>query len=302
MNVFHRIVVVALAFLSVLLCGCIRRLPSGVKYDRNITYAVAGNQSLKLDIYEPRNPQGRLPVVVWIHGGAWKSGGKYPCPIAFMAAQNLAIVSIDYRLSQVAPFPAQIYDCKGAIRWLRAHANEYDLDSNHICIFGASAGGQLALLLADTPGNSKLEGKVGGNLNFSSRVQCVCAFYPPTDLNRLVSDPATRNDPNGDVARLIGSAVAQNVDKAIAASPLTYVSKDCAPVFLMHGGADKLVPPDQSVIFYGALVKAGVDARLEIIAGKGHGIIVPPNVAKEILRFVGKYLKTSEPRTNSSVQ
>jgi acetyl esterase/lipase len=289
MNNFHR-TIVALALLPALLCGCIARLPSSVKSDRNITYAVVGNQSLKLDIYEPQNPQGRLPVVVWIHGGAWKSGSKDPCPIGFMAAQNLAIVSIDYRLSTIAPFPAQIYDCKGVIRWLRAHANEYDLDSNHICIFGPSAGGQLALFLADTPDNPKLEGDVGGNLNFSSRVQCVCAFYPPTELNRLVSDPATRNDPNGDVARLIGGAVAQNVDKAIAASPLTYVSRDCAPVFLMHGGADTLVPPDQSVLFYGALRKAGVDARLEIIPGEGHGIIAPPDVAKEILHFTGKYL------------
>jgi acetyl esterase/lipase len=203
-------------------------------------------------------------------------------------------------LSQVAPFPAQIFDCKGAVRWLRAHANEYDLDPNHICIFGASAGGQLALLLADTPGNPKLEGNVGGNLGFSSRVQCVCAFYPPTDLNRLVSDPATRNNPNGDVARFIGGAVAQNVDQAIAASPLTYVSKDCAPVFLMHGGADQLVPPEQSVLFYGALLRAGVNARLEIISGKGHGIIAPPNVAKEILRFADKYLKTGAQQMNPS--
>jgi acetyl esterase/lipase len=243
-----------------------------------------------LDIYRPKEITKKLPVVVWIYGGAWKSGSKDFCPIAFMATQQLAIVSINYRLDNVAPFPAQIYDCKGAIRWLRANADRYHLDASHIGVFGASAGGHLALLLAATAGNPMMEGRVGDNLNYSSRIQCVCAFYPPTDLNRLVSDPKVRADPNGDVAKLLGGAVAQNVDKAIAASPLTYVRKDCAPVFLMHGANDTLVPPEQSEIFYQALLKQGVEAHLEIIPHQGHGIIAPPCVAQEIYQFFGKYL------------
>ena len=284
------LVAVPIALLFVFLCGCATKHPSGVTVLRDLEYANVDGQSLQLDIYLPHHPVGKLPVVVWIHGGSWKGGSKDGCPIGFMAAQNLAIVSIDYRLSEVATFPAQIYDCKGAVRWLRAHADEYNLDPNHIGIFGASAGGQLALLLADTPGNPQMEGTIGGNLKYSSRVQCVCAFYPPTELNRLVTDPNWRTNANGDVAKLIGGPVASNVDKALAASPLTYVNSDCAPVFLMHGGADKLVPPEQSVIFYDALVKAGVDARLEIIPKKGHGITAPHCVAKEIYQFLGKYI------------
>jgi acetyl esterase/lipase len=280
-----------ISIFSILMCGCVTRLPHTVKVERDIEYAQAGAQSLRLDIYSPKKTVGKLPVVVWIHGGAWNSGSKDFCPIGFMAAQNLAIVSIDYRLDTVAPFPAQLYDCKAAIRWLRANAEKYDLDANHIGIFGASAGGHLALLLATTADNPKMEGGVGGNLNFSSRVQCVCAFYPPTELNRLVSDPKTRADANGDVAKLIGGAVGENVDKALAASPLTYVDKNCAPVFLMHGGADALVPPDQSRIFYDALLNAGVEAQLEIIPGKGHGIIAPPPVAREIYKFFNRHLK-----------
>jgi dipeptidyl aminopeptidase/acylaminoacyl peptidase len=93
------------------------------------------------------------------------------------------------------------------------------------------------------------------------------------------------------VAKLIGGTVAANRDQARAASPLTYVSSNCAPVFLMHGGADTLVPPEQSVIFYNALRQAGVAAQLEIIPKKGHGIIAPPGVAKEIYEFYNKYLK-----------
>lgn len=291
MNLSSKIGILIATALCLFVCGCASRLPSSVKVQINIEYAHVGGQSLQLDIYSPRKPVGKLPVVVWIHGGSWNSGSKDFCPIGFMAAQNLAIVSINYRLTQIAPFPAQLYDCKGAIRWLRANAAAHDLDGDHIGIFGASAGGHLALLLADTPDNPALEGDVGGHLNFSSRVQCVCAFYPPTDLDRLVSDPKVRVDTNADVARLIGGPVAYDLEKAQAASPLTYVTKDCAPVFLMHGGADTLVPPEQSVIFYGALLKAGVDAHLEIIPKKGHGIIAPPKVAREIYQFYNKYLK-----------
>ncbi len=283
----------AVSFTLVLTSGCISRLPDTVKVGRDIEYAQVGRQSLRLDIYSPKEPVGKLPTVVWIHGGSWNSGDKNFCPIGFMAAQNLAIVSIDYRLDTVAPFPAQLYDCKGAIRWLRANADKYNLNANHVGIFGASAGGHLALLLATTADNPKMEGDVGGNLNFSSRVQCVCAFYPPTELNRLVSNPQFRTNPNGDVAKLIGGAVAQNVDKALVASPVTYVNKNCAPVFLMHGGTDTLVPPEQSQIFYDALLKAGVEAQLEIIPGKGHGIIAPPPVAQEIYAFFNHHLKSA---------
>jgi acetyl esterase/lipase len=211
-----------------------------------------------------------------------------------MAARNLAIVSMDYRLTGVAPFPAQLYDCKSVIRWLRANAVKYHLAADHIGVFGASAGGHLALLLATTMNRAGMEGDVGGNLNYSSRVQCVCAFYPPTDLNRLVTDPQTRLNPNGDVAKLIGGAVASHVDQANFASPLTYVGHDCAPVFLMHGGADQLVPADQSKLFYDALLKAGVEAHLEIIPGQGHGIIAPPAVAGEIYRFFDAHLASPE--------
>jgi len=283
--------VIAAVLFCVLLNGCATHLPFSVKVQRNLEYARTGGQSLRLDIYSPRRPVGKLPVVVWIHGGSWNSGSKDFCPIGFMAAQNLAIVSMDYRLDTVAPFPAQLYDCKAVIRWLRANAEKFNLDENHIGIFGVSAGGHLALLLATTADLPQFEGEVGGNLNFSSRVQCVCAFYPPTDLDRLVSNPVFRNNANSDVAKLIGGAVADNVDKANFASPLFYVNHNCAPVFLLHGGADTLVPPEQSEIFHDALRKADVEAYLEIIPGKGHGIIAPKPVAEEIYRFFDRHLK-----------
>jgi acetyl esterase/lipase len=288
----------AAPFLLLLSCLCLSgclsrglRLPRSVQADKNIAYGHASGETLLLDIYRPREPKRKLPVIVWLYGGAWKTGSKDFCPIAFMATQQVAIVSINYRLDNVAPFPAQIYDCKGAVRWLRAHADQYDLDASHIGIFGASAGGHLAALLGTTAGNPRMEGDVGGNLDFSSRVQCVCAFYPPTDLNRLVTNPKTRANPNNDVAKLLGGPVADNVAKANFASPIFYVDKDSAPFFLMHGGADTLVPPEQSEIFYAALKKAGVEAHLEIIPHQGHGIIAPPAVAREIYQFFQQHLQ-----------
>jgi len=275
-----------------LFCGCTPFLPYSVKVQRNLEYAQVDGKPLRLDIYSPRKPMGRLPVVIWIHGGSWNSGDKNFCPIGFMAARNLAIVSIDYRLSETATFPAPFYDCKGAVRWLRANAAKYDLDADHIGLFGASAGGHLALLVATTAGHPELEGDIGGNVNFSSRVQCVCAFYPPTDLNWLVTDPQSRTNANGEVARLIGGPVEQNVNKALAASPLMYVDKMCPPVYLLHGGEDKLVPPEQSEWFYDALKRACVEAHLVIVPGKGHGIIAPPAAAQEIYDFYDRHLKT----------
>jgi len=286
----------AVSFLTLvcawLLCGCGPHLPSGVKAVRDLEYGRPGGVPLRLDIYSPLKPAGKLPVIVWIHGGGWDTGSKGFCPINFMARSNVAIVSIDYRLSGVATFPAPLFDCKGAIRWLRANADTYDLDADHIGIAGVSAGGHLALLLATTMNHPEMEGDVGGNLNFSSRVQCVCAFYPPTELNRLVSNPQARTNADGEVAKLIGGPVAYNLDKAAAASPLTYVDKSCCPVYLLHGGADTLVPPEQSRIFYDALVKAGVQAHLTIVPNKGHGIIAPPDAAQEIYAFYDRYLKS----------
>jgi acetyl esterase/lipase len=273
--------------------GCfVPKLPPDVKVQKNIEYARVSSGPLRLDLYTPKNFTNRLPVIVWLFGGGWEMGSKDFCPIAYMAAQNVAIVSINYRLSGVAPFPAQIFDCKGAVRWLRANADKYQLDADHIGIFGASAGGHLAALLGTTAGNAPLEGDVGGNLNFSSRVQCVCAFYPPTDLDLLVTNAAARNSATTMVGKLLGGPLNQNLPLAALASPLRFVSQDSAPFFLLHGKKDSLVPVQQSELFYDALKKAGVEAHLVIVPDKGHGIIAPPDAARQIYKFFDSHLKS----------
>jgi acetyl esterase/lipase len=287
----------SLHFLLVLtlLCmaGCMP-LPRSVKRDANIEYARVDGQSLLLDIYSPKQPRRKLPVLVYIHGGGWETGSKYPCPIGFLATQNVAVVSINYRLSGVAHFPAQLYDCKGAIRWLRANADKYNLDPDHIGLAGVSAGGHLAALEATTAGIADMEGDIGGNLNYSSRVQCVVAFYPPTDLDKLVNKEELRNSSNTLVAKFLGGPLAANMDNAALANPARFASKDSPPFFIMHGEQDSLVPVEQSRLLYEALKKAGADVQLEVVPG-GHGIIAPPRVAKEIYEFYQKYLGTSPP-------
>jgi acetyl esterase/lipase len=273
--------------------GClIPRVPDTVKAEKNIEYARVSSGPLLLDIYTPKVFANKLPVIVWLFGGGWEMGSKDFCPIANMAAQNVAIVSINYRLSGVAPFPAQIFDCKGAVRWLRANADKYHLDADRIGIFGASSGGHLAALLGTTAGNAQLEGDVGGNLNYSSRVQCVCAFYPPTDLDLLVPDAAGRASAKSRVGKLLGGPLNQNLALAVLASPLRFVSRDSAPFFLLHGETDSVVPVEQSKIFYDALKKAGVEAQLFIVPDKGHGIIAPPDAAQQIYKFFDEHLKS----------
>jgi len=272
--------------------GCIFKLPKEVSKQKNVEFARVGDRSLKLDIYSPKHPAEKTPVIVWIHGGGWNKGSKRFCPLGMIATQRVAVVSIEYRLSGDAKFPAQIFDCKGAIRWLRTNAEKYNFDPDRIGIFGVSAGGHLAALLGTTDGVSKLEGDVGGNLNFSSRVQCVTAFYPPTDLNIMVSNPDDRKNPKALAAILVGGIVDDNVDKIIAASPTTYVTKDAAPFFLFHGEKDTLVPVEQSRLLYDALKKAGVEVQLETAPNKGHGAIPSKPVVKEIFEFFDRHLGT----------
>jgi acetyl esterase/lipase len=127
-------------------------VPLGVKAMRDVAYARIDGKPLLLDLYLPVKAARPMPVIVFIHGGAWRTGSKERCPAIVMTAQGFAVASIDYRLTDEAVFPAQIYDCKGAIRWVRAHAKEYGLDPDRIGVWGNSAGGHLVALLGTSGG------------------------------------------------------------------------------------------------------------------------------------------------------
>lgn len=259
-----------------------------------------------------------LPVVIWIHGGGWESGTKDASPAARLVPFGYAAVSISYRFSQVAPYPAQIYDCKAAVRWVRAHAKEYNFDPDHIGVWGASAGGHLVALLGTSGGEKELEGDVGDNLDQSSAVQAVCDWFGPTDFIKLCrmaagenaeeaalprsdlivpqrkaiekadatshalppadagdAKPATRNRPKimtpGVIRKLFGGAIQNKLELAVLANPITFIDKSDAPVLIMHGDIDSLVPLDQSTLFKIALEAAGVKVKLHVVKGGGHG-------------------------------
>jgi acetyl esterase/lipase len=265
---------------------------SEVNVVRDLEYVPGGHERQRLDLYLPKvaDPNGRRPLLVWVHGGAWLGGGKNPCPAVRFVKEGYAVASINYRLSQHALFPAQIQDCKAAIRWLRANAGAYGYDPNRIGVWGASAGGHLVALLG-TAGDVN-EFDVGPNQGISSRVQAVCDFFGPTDFTKMSSFWSMMNHDAADApeARLIGGPVQESKDKVQRANPITYVTKDDPPFLIVHGDKDPLVPHNQSELLRDALQKAGVAASLYTVAGGGHGGFRDPQVDVLVTEFFRKHL------------
>ena len=239
---------------------------------RDIVFARVDDKDLLLDLYLPEGAAGPLPLIVWVHGGGWQAGSKENARAARMTQRGYAVASISYRLSHEAIFPAQIHDCKAAVRWLRANAQRYNLDPNRFGAWGPSAGGHLVALLGTSGGVTELEGDEG-NLSYSSRVQAVCDYFGPTDLLAMKEFPCRidRDDPNCPEARLIGGGLAENPDKVRLADPITYVTPDDPPFLIVHGDQDDVVPFNQSDLLYQALKKAGVVVTFHTVEGAGHG-------------------------------
>ncbi len=259
--------IAALFLVAAVLFGAQKPVPTHA----NLVYAKTGDHELKLDIYMPPNAVCP-PLVVWVHGGGWRAGSKDNMPGGFLLARGYAVASISYRLSGVAQFPAQIEDCKAAIRWLRAHASQYGYDAARIGVWGASAGGHLVALLGTSGGVKDLETQ-HGHKDQSSRVQAVVDYYGPTDFTQMSKFPSKidHDAPNSPEALLIGGPVQQNKDKAARANPITYVTPDDPPFLIVHGDQDPLVPLNQSELLEAALKKAGVPVQLVVIQGGGHG-------------------------------
>jgi acetyl esterase/lipase len=272
-----------------------RVLPDGVKALRDVEYARVDGKPLLLDIYVPKEGAKTLPVVVWIHGGGWQRGTKENCPAVPLVPRGYAVVSINYRLTDVAPFPAQIHDCKAAVRWVRAHAKEYGFDPDRIGVWGASAGGHLVALLGTSGGMKELEGDVGGNLKYSSRVEAVGDFCGPTSFREedFKGDPwaKTRAEAQA-VEKLFGGPLSENREKAVLASPVAHVSKDDPPFLIVHGAQDPLVNPRHAELLTAALKKAGVEVTLKILPDAGHGVS-RPETQRMAAEFFDKHLKGS---------
>lgn len=273
-------------------------LPEGTQVLRNVAYATNGHERQKLDLFVPAGATNSLPVVIWVHGGAWRGGSKENCPALRYLGRGYAVASINYRLSQHGVFPAQIEDCKAAIRWLRAHAEEHRLDPDRFAAWGASAGGHLVALLGTSGGVKEFD--VGENLAYSSRVQAVVDFFGPTDFTQM-SKYAPRDGPfdhdaaDSPESLLIGGAVQEHKDRCARANPITYVSKNDAPFLIMHGDKDNIVPYQQSELLRDALQEAGVPVTLKIIKGAGHGF-GGREIDQQVDAFLEEQLKPNQAR------
>jgi acetyl esterase/lipase len=232
-------------------------------------------------------------LIVWIHGGAWKSGSKEAPPLGMLAA-GYAIASVDFHLSTEAPYPAQVYDIKAAIRFLRGNAMKYGYRQDKIIIWGSSSGGHLAALVGTTNNNKQLEGTLGNYLTTSSSVQAIVDFYGPTNLLTILA----QSTPHGIGVRapameiLFGKPVEQVPDIARQASPVYQVDASDPPLLIVHGDQDNQVPVNQSIELMGAYKKQSLRVQLEFIAGAGHGdkVYYQPEVQRMMELFLQSVL------------
>ncbi len=260
---------------------------------RDVEYGKGGDISLKLDIYIPETPLALpMPAVIFIHGGGWEGGDKYPGQIASLVRRGFFGVSINYRLSGVAPFPAAIEDCKCAVRWLRANAGKYNVDPDRIGVWGGSAGGHLSLLVGTADASAGLEGS-GGWAGYSSRVQAVCSFYGPSDFVSWYQDNARFGRTLSSAeTKFLGGTMEQKPEIYRRASPVTWVSADDPPLLLVHGDQDTIVPFRQSLIMRDAYKALGLDVTLIRVPGAGHGFINWPTqqIEQAVYEFFFKHL------------
>jgi len=261
----------------------------GFDYWEDVRYSDIHERCL-MDIWAPKGAE-KLPCIIWIHGGGWSAEDltKRYRPEMEMAAigkQGFVCVSIEYRLAQHEPFPAQIQDVKCAVRFLRANADKYGIDPDHIGAWGESAGGHLTALLAATPDLPEFEGEGGWN-EYSSAIQAAVPWYAPCDMVKSAVD----KEENDLYELLFDGPVDEKKNLIWASSPTKYVGDNLPPMLLMHGDVDRLVPTWQSIDFYQALRAHGNVAELIVVPGQGHGFFDGQQYYDAIADFFTRWLK-----------
>jgi acetyl esterase/lipase len=255
------------------------RLPKGVKAVTDRDYVGDDNPRHRLDLLLPsrRPADRRLPVLVYIHGGGWQNGDKRAGlgrVAGFVAGGRYIGVTIGYRLTDEAQWPAQIHDCKAAIRWLKANAARYGIDPDRIAVYGHSAGGHLAAMLGVSGGVKQLEGSLGPHAKFDSRVAAVVDFFGPTDFLKMNDFPSRidHDAANSPESKLVGGAIQEHPERCRQASPLAYVTSDDAPFLVVHGTRDQVVAYNQSELLKESLERAKVPVGLLTVKNGGHGL------------------------------
>ena len=261
----------------------------------DIVFAKADDETLRLNLFLPEKSDTKPPLVISIHGGGWKAGSYKNCQVRWLPKSGYAVASIDYRLSDKAKWPAQVHDCKAAIRWLRAHQDEYGYDASRIAVTGDSAGAYLALMLGVTGDEKEFEGEIGGNPGISTRVDAIVDFYGPTDFFlRSRSQPHKTEKPGSSVFELLGVSSLENPDLAKLASPAFHVTAHSPPLLILHGDKDVTVKLEQSQRMLDEYAKAGRKASMIVVPGGGHGgeALYTLEIQKKVIEFLDSVLRT----------
>ncbi len=266
-------------------------VPAGVLFEGNVQYASVGSENLAVDLARPEGP-GPFPAIVCIHGGGFRAGTRqgYDKLIQKLAQHGYVAITVTYRLAPSYPFPAAVYDCKAAVRWLRANADEYHVDPARIGVTGGSAGGHLAQFLGNTNGVKEFEGDEG-HLDQSSSVAVVVNFYGPSDFTKSYGKSV-------DAAEVLPLFLGGNLETALPAhirsSPLNWVTPNAVPTLIVHGTEDKYVNYEQAGWMIDRLKSCGVEAELLTMQGAGHGFKGADEEKAEaaLIEFFDKHLKS----------
>ncbi|MCX7036430.1 MAG: alpha/beta hydrolase [Proteobacteria bacterium] len=236
----------------------------------NITYATVGGKALRLDLHLPTSTR-HPPLVIYVHGGAWSAGDKTQYPV-FLVERGYAVASVDFRSTDEAPFPANTHDIKAAIRFLRARAESYGYDGQHIALSGASSGAHLAALVGVTADDNAMEGTLGDYPGTSSTVQGIVSWFGASNLTTILaqSTPFGLGVREPALRKLLGDAPDKAPDLARQASPVFHISKDDPPALLLHGDQDRQMPINQLHELQGAYEAAGLTVETLILHGVGH--------------------------------
>ncbi len=263
----------------------------------NLEYANINGHSLKCDVIRRKNSEN-APAIVYVHGGSWSGGNKTSLSNfnIRLAEKGYTIITINYRLSGMASFPAQIHDVNAAIRWVRANAAILGINKNKIAVMGDSAGGHLALLAGLTGNTNELKGSVGKNVTTNGNVKAIVNFFGPNDLPGMINDCKSgclfsTNGSRSPMTGLLGCDMSSCMDKAKLASPIYYVSSDDPPVLTIHGSNDNIVPISQSQRLNQALKKNGVFSKFITVNGASHDLNIPNRKFNEVVTFLNTHLK-----------
>ena len=277
-------------FITLLLCVQGAKPPDDVIFEKDVVYGKGAGEDLKLNISRPKDATGALPCIVFIHGGGWAAGNKegHTPQTWEVTKKGYVGVTVGYRFAPKHRFPAQIEDANCAIRYLRANAEKYGIDKARIGAVGFSAGAHLSMLLGVMDAADGLEGE-GGNPEQSSKVNAVVSWFGPTDLSTKDWPDASRML----VEQFVGGTQVEKAEVCKRASPVTYVTKGDAPMLLIQGTKDRLVPHTQAYLMIDALSQAGVPGRLDMIVGADHGWGNPElqRTADETYAFFDLHLK-----------